>query len=210
MFDARLRTLIDPPLEMLGSRLARFGVTANQITMVGFGFAIAAAGAIAWATPLFGLLFVLLNRLCDGLDGAVARVNGKTDLGGYLDIVFDFFFYGGVPLAFAFADPGRNALPAAALLFSFYANGSAFLAYAIMAEKQGLETDKQGSKSLYYLGGLAEGGETIALFCLMCLWPAGFPVLAYSFAAVCLLSAGARVIIAVRTLRETPASPLAD
>ena len=71
-----------------------------------------------------------------------------------------------------------------------------------MAEKHGLETDRQGLKSLYYLGGLAEGAETIGVFILMCLWPSGFAILAWAFAAVCIVSAGARTLIGVRTLRR--------
>ncbi|MBD1547082.1 CDP-alcohol phosphatidyltransferase family protein [Roseibium aggregatum] len=204
MFDSRLRPLIDPPLNAAGKRLARTGISANAVTVSGFVFGMAAAVLIALGAPLAGLVFVLLNRLADGLDGAVARVNGKTDLGGYLDITLDFFFYGAVPFAFAVFDPSKNALAAAALLLSFYANGASFLAFAIMAEKHGLETDRQGSKSLYYLGGLAEGAETIALFILMCLWPSGFVLLAWTFAAVCIVSAGARILIGVRTLRRMP------
>ncbi|WP_346899388.1 CDP-alcohol phosphatidyltransferase family protein [uncultured Roseibium sp.] len=204
MFDSRLRPLIDPPLNAAGKRLAQTGIGANAITVTGFAFGLAAAVLIALGAPLAGLGFVLLNRLADGLDGAVARVNGKTDLGGFLDITLDFFFYGAVPFAFAVLDPSKNALAAAALLLSFYANGASFLAFAIMAEKHGLETDRQGAKSLYYLGGLAEGAETIALFVLMCLWPSGFALLAWAFAAVCTVSAGARVLIGVRTLRRKP------
>lgn len=206
MFDARLRPLIDPPLNRLGSALARSGVSANAVTLTGFCAGILAAIAIALGDPLAGLVLIALNRLADGLDGAVARATRKTDLGGYLDITLDFFFYGAIPFAFAVYDPSANALAAAALLLSFYANGSAFLAFAIMAQKHGLETDRQGSKSLYYIGGLAEGAETIALFVLMCLWPSGFAVLAWGFAAVCALSAAARVLIAVRLLKKTPVS----
>lgn len=204
MFDSRLRPLIDPPLNAAGKRLARTGISANTVTVSGFVFGMLAAALIALGAPLAGLAFVLMNRLADGLDGAVARVNGKTDLGGYLDITLDFFFYGAVPFAFGVLAPEANALAAAALLLSFYANGASFLAFAIMAEKHGLETDRQGSKSLYYLGGLAEGAETIALFILMCLWPSGFAILAWAFAAVCIVSAGARVLIGVRTLRRMP------
>ncbi|MEJ8473365.1 CDP-alcohol phosphatidyltransferase family protein [Roseibium algae] len=200
MFDARLRPLIDPTLNKGGRWLAEMGIRANHVTFIGFGFGVAAALFIALGSLWLGLLCVALNRLCDGLDGAVARINGKTDLGGYLDIVLDFFFYGAVPLAFAVMNPGANALAAAMLLFSFYANGSTFLAFSTMAEKRGLETDRQGSKSLYYLGGLAEGGETIAVFCVMCLWPSGFAILAYGFAAICVLSAAARVIGSAKLL----------
>jgi len=200
MFDARLRPLIDPPLNRLGQSLAGTGITANAVTLGGFAVGLAAALAIATGHFLTGFLLIGLNRFADGLDGALARATRKTDLGGYLDITLDFFFYGAIPLAFAIENPGENALPAAALLASFYANGSAFLAFAIMAEKKALSTEARGSKSLYYIGGLAEGAETIALFLLMALVPSWFPALAWGFAAVCFVSAGARVVIGVRAL----------
>jgi len=200
VFDARIRPLIDPPLNRMGQLLANAGIGPNTITLTGFAIGLGAAVAIATGFFLLGFVLIALNRLADGLDGAVARVTKKTDLGGYLDITLDFFFYGAIPLAFAIQNPASNALPAAALLCSFYANGSAFLAFAIMAERRGLTTDRQGKKSLYYLGGLAEGTETIALFLLMALLPAWFPVLAWAFAAVCFVSATARVLIGVKSL----------
>lgn len=202
MFDARLRPMIDPPLNAIGVRLANAGISANMVTVSGFCLGLLAAVSIAFGYFLAGFVLIALNRLFDGLDGAVARASQKTDLGGYLDITFDFFFYGAIPLAFAIQAPETNALPAAALLASFYANGSAFLAFAIMAEKRNLSTSHQGAKSLYYIGGLAEGTETIGLFLLMALLPAWFPILAWAFAGVCLVSASARVLIGLRALKD--------
>ncbi|MFD1695130.1 CDP-alcohol phosphatidyltransferase family protein [Roseibium aestuarii] len=200
MFDARLRPLIDPPLARLATPLVRRGITATQVTLAGFALGALACLAIALGAFWIGLVLIALNRLADGLDGAIARQTERTDRGGYLDIVLDFFFYGGVPLAFALADPASNALAGSVLLASFYANGSAFLAFAIMAEKRGLSTDAQGQKSLFYLTGIAEGAETIALFGLMCVFPAAFPALAWGFAAVCFVSAGARAVLSARLL----------
>ncbi|EFO34310.1 inner membrane protein YnjF [Roseibium sp. TrichSKD4] len=194
MFDARIRPIIDPPLNQMGRTLASTGLSPDTVTLVGFVLGMGAAVSIAFGEILLGLVLILLNRLADGLDGAIARASLKTDRGGYLDIVLDFVFYGSIPFAFAVLNPEQNALPATALLLSFYANGSAFLAYAIMAEKRQVTTTSQGVKSLYYVAGIAEGTETIALFVVMCLWPAGFPVLAWGFAAICLISAAARIV----------------
>jgi len=202
MFDARLRPMIDPPLNAIGVRLANAGISANMVTVSGFCLGLLAAVSIAFGYFLAGFVLIALNRLFDGLDGAVARASQKTDIGGYLDITLDFFFYGAIPLAFAIQAPETNALPAAALLASFYANGSAFLAFAIMAEKRNLSTSHQGAKSLYYIGGLAEGTETIGLFLLMALLPAWFPVFAWVFAGVCIVSASARVLISLRALKD--------
>jgi phosphatidylglycerophosphate synthase len=203
MFDTQLRRLIDPPLNKAGTALARRGVSANTVTLVGFAFGLGAAGMIAVGAPLLALLPLLLCRIADGLDGAVARASPAqpTSFGGFLDITFDFFFYGAVPFAFAVMDPAVNALPAAFLLFSFYANGTAFLAFAILAEKRGLETAAQGQKSLYYVSGLLEGGETIAFFVALCLMPDWFAPLAWGFGTLCIFSACLRVVLAARVFR---------
>ncbi|MEH6723841.1 MAG: CDP-alcohol phosphatidyltransferase family protein, partial [Qipengyuania sp.] len=105
MFDARLRPLIDPPLNRIGRALAAGGVTANMLTFLGLVLGLAGAGAIALGQLTIGLALIIANRLLDGLDGAVARANGPTALGGYFDIVADFAFYVSVPLAFGFLDP---------------------------------------------------------------------------------------------------------
>lgn len=200
MFDARLRPLIGPPLNALGRKLAAAGIPADSLTVAGFAVGLMSAVAIAYGWFLVGLALLAVNRVADGLDGAVARASARTDRGGFLDIVLDFFIYGAVPFAFALADPPQNALAAAALLLAFYANGSAFLAFAVFAERRGLSTATQGPKSLYYLGGLAEGGETIAAFALMCVFPAAFAWIAWIFALVCGVSAVARTILAARLL----------
>lgn len=200
MLDGAARRLMGPGLERLGGALAKRGVAADQVTAAGFVVGLAAAGAIAAELYTLGLLLILASRLCDGLDGAVARHTQKTDRGGFLDIVLDFAFYGAIPLAFALARPEANALAAATLLFSFYVNGASFLAYSVMAERRGLVTHARGEKSLYFTAGLAEATETIAAFLLFCLFPAAFAPLAYCFAALCLVTAGSRIALAVRRL----------
>ncbi|WP_321342450.1 CDP-alcohol phosphatidyltransferase family protein [Breoghania sp.] len=194
MFDAYLRRKIDPPLDAVGRALARANVGANTVTLAGFAVGIAAAVAIALGAPFVGLALIALNRLADGLDGAIARASERTDIGGYLDIVCDFLVYGAVPFGFVLADPDANALAGAALLASFYASGSTFLAFSALAARRGLSTSAQGVKSLYYLGGIAEGGETIVFFVVACLFADHFAILAWIFAAICTFSALMRVI----------------
>ncbi|MCK0166495.1 CDP-alcohol phosphatidyltransferase family protein [Jannaschia sp. S6380] len=193
MFDARIRPLIDPPLDRAGRHLARWGATADAITLTGLALGLISAVCIALGAFGWALLPLLVSRVLDGLDGAVARATHPTDFGGYLDIWADFVFYGAVPFAFAVADPA-NALPAAFLLLSFYVNGTSFLGFAVQAEKRGLTTRAQGRKSLYYSVGLLEGAETIAFFVLLCLLPNQFAPLAWAFGGLCLLTATARVM----------------
>ncbi|WP_310620989.1 CDP-alcohol phosphatidyltransferase family protein [Flexibacterium corallicola] len=193
MFDAKARRVIDPPLNIIGKLLAQRGVRANWVTVSGLLCGLFAAYLVVLGYFLTALVFVVLNRLADGLDGAIARADKKTDLGGFLDILCDFVFYGALPLAFALHNPVENALATAGLLFSFYLSGSSFLAFAVIAERKGVITEVQGQKSLYYLSGLAEGGETIAVFLAFCLFPQYFVWLAWGFAGICLISSIGRV-----------------
>jgi phosphatidylglycerophosphate synthase len=169
-------------------------VTANQLTLAGFAIGLLAAALIAQGAYRAGLLLLLLSRLCDGLDGAVARQTQPTDRGGFLDITLDFIFYAAVVLAFALADPAANALAAAALLAGFMGTGSSFLAFAVMAAKRQVSKPMTGSKSFYFLGGLTEGTETLGFFVAMCLWPAQFALLAWVFAGLCVLTTLSRVV----------------
>ena len=201
MLDRAMRPLIDPPLNRAGRLLADAGISANAVTLGGFAVGLAALPAIATGHYLAGLALLLVNRLSDGLDGAVARVRGPTDLGGYLDIVCDFIPYSGWAFAFAVADPA-NAIPAAFLMLSFMGTGSSFLTYAIFAAKRGVTTEIRGSKSLYYLGGLTEGTETILIFVLFCLLPQHFATMAWTFAAACWITTVSRMLAAARSFRE--------
>ena len=201
MLDGKVRRILDPLLDRLGAELARRGATADLVTVAGFVLGAVAALLITLEAYGFGLAFVLASRICDGLDGSVARHTVRTDRGGYLDIVLDFAFYGLVPLGFVLARPAENGVAGAVLLLSFYVNGASFLAYAAIAEKRRLTSAVRGPKSLYFTTGLAEASETIAAFVLFCLFPDHFPLLAYVFAGMCGLTACARVVLAIREFR---------
>lgn len=188
MFDARLQPWLRRGFDPLAARLAARGVTADAVTLTGFAVGVAAALAVGLGAPGTGLALLLLNRCADGLDGALARRLGPTGRGAFLDIALDFAVYALFPLGFAFADPTRNALAAATLIASFIGTGSSFLAFAAVAAERGMKAPAFATKGLYYLGGLTEGAETILVFTVMGLWPAGFAVVASIFSALCLLT----------------------
>lgn len=200
MLDARLRPLIDPPLNRAGRVIARWGISANMLTFAGLALGLGGAVAIAFGEVLLGLALIIANRMADGLDGAVARATTPTDLGGYFDIVGDFAFYVSIPLAFGIMAPA-NALPALVLVASFVLTGVSFLAFAVIAAKRGAETQAHGKKSFFYSTGLAEGAETIAVFIAMCLFPHWFGVIAYGYAALCVLTVFQRSAMAVAQFR---------
>ena len=195
MFDAELRPLIDRGLDPIGRWLSNFGVTANHVTFAGAGFGLLAFTLIAVDLTFVGLCMIILNRLADGLDGAVARASGQTDFGGYLDMVVDFIFYSAIPLAFAIANPD-HAIAACFLCVSFMGTASSFLGVAIFAAKHNIHSDARGKKAFYYLGGLTEGLETTLLLCAMALWPNYFAYLAWGFGLLCWVTTGTRIFMA--------------
>jgi phosphatidylglycerophosphate synthase len=201
MLDRAMRPLIDPPLNAAGRRLAALGVPANAVTLAGFAVGLAAVPAIGLGHYGWGLAAILASRVFDGLDGAVARVAGVTDVGGYLDIVCDFILYSAWVFGFAVARP-EHAVVGAFLMLSFVGTGSSFLAYAVFAAKRGVDTEIHGSKSLYYLGGLTEGTETILAFIAFCLLPQHFVPLALLFAAACWITTVSRILAAVKGFRD--------
>lgn len=192
MIDSQLRQIIDPVSDRIGGVLADWGLKANTATIIGAGFGFLAFLCLCFGGYWLAFGFIVLNRIFDGLDGAIARHQGLTDLGGYLDIVFDFIFYAMIPLGFALGRP-EYSLAAAVLITSFVGTGSSFLAFAIVAQKWGISTDIRGEKSIYYLGGLTEGFETIVVLLLMCIWPQYFIAFAYLFAVLCWITTGMRI-----------------
>jgi phosphatidylglycerophosphate synthase len=201
MLDRFALPLFARPHRAVAAVCIRFGMTANTVTIIGWLIGMTALPLIAWGQFEAALAVILLNRFLDGVDGTMARTLGPTDRGAFLDIACDFLVYAAVPLGFALLAPATNALPAAVLLASFVGSGSTFLAYAAVAAKHGEVSPVYPNKAIYYLGGLTEGTETIIVFCLMCLLPQHFAVIAYVFAGACAVTTVTRLIVGARSLK---------
>lgn len=197
MLDGWARRVVQPALDGAARVVAR-RASADQVTLAGLALAVLTGILIAAGVPGWALVPLVLCRIADGLDGAVARLRGKTDFGGVLDIACDFVFYAAIPVGFAMLDPAANGQAATVLIAAFYINAATFLGFAVLAEKGGMQTTARGEKSLFFTVGLMEGTETIFFFVLMCLLPASFVPLALVFAALCLITAVARLRLAAR------------
>lgn len=193
MFDRALQGVLKAPMARAATLFVRMGIGANTLSFIGFGLGLAAAASIANGHFLTGLALMLLSRLMDGVDGAVARATRPTDRGSFLDITLDFLFYAFIPLAFAWHNPASNALPAAVLLTTFIGTGSSFLAFAIVAAQRRMSSLEFPDKGFYFLGGLTEATETLIAFAAMCLWPGWFPQIALGFALLCAITTVLRI-----------------
>lgn len=203
MLDKFITPIIKPMLNPIVIVLHKRGVTADQLTIVGFIIGMLALPLLAYQLWFGALIIIVLNRVFDGLDGALARhANQSSSAGGYLDITLDFLFYAVVPFGFILANPEQNAIAGALLLFAFIGTGSSFLAFAIAAEKFQLDKPQFKYKSFYYLNGLTEGTETIVLFIAFCIWPQHFVILASIFAAACMVTIVTRIYGGYHTLKR--------
>ena len=171
MMDRWVIARLRPGLEAGARGLVRLGIGADAVTWAGFVIGMVAAACISQQAFAVGLVLLLVSRLLDGLDGAVARLTQPTDRGAFLDITLDFLFY-----------------------------ASILLAFAVLAERRGLRSTAYPAKGLYYLGGLTEATETLLVFAAMCLWPQAFPLLALAFAGLCGLTVLTRLWFGWRVL----------
>ncbi|MFT6984810.1 MAG: phosphatidylglycerophosphate synthase [Psychromonas sp.] len=201
MLDRYTITLIKYPVKQLALVLHKGGFSADQVSVIGFLLGVMALPSIAFEYYYFGLGFIILNRVFDGIDGAVARIQGITDSGGFLDISLDFLFYSMLPFAFVMANPAANAVAGAFLIFAFIGTGTSFLAFAVMASKRNIVNPVYKHKSLYYIGGLTEGTETIGCLILFCLLPGHFASIAYAFGSLCWITTATRIWTGYCTLK---------
>jgi phosphatidylglycerophosphate synthase len=202
MLDPWAIKTVNRPLKAFAHLLKKKDIKPDQVTIAGLALGLVAFFLLWMNGYKTALFFILLNRIMDGLDGALAGLTQKTDAGGFLDICLDFIFYSGVVAGFALADPGKNAICAVFLILSFVGTGTSFLAFAVMAQKHNLKSLAYPHKSMYYIGGLTEGTETILFFIIICIFPGHFPVLAFFFAGLCAVTTITRLSAGYTTLKD--------
>lgn len=207
MLDARLRRALAPTLDAASGRLAVAGVP--PLALTGAGWLAGAGACVSAGLGLWpaALVLWLANRVLDGLDGSLARQHGATELGGFLDIVADFTIYAGFLVGVAIDRP-QARLACLALLSAYYVSGTAFLALSSLLERRG--SSFADGRSLRFVGGLAEGAETVIVYVLFCLLPGHAELIAWLFTAAVAITAGQRVVLGVALLRQKSIVEWAD
>ena len=202
MLDPYIRIIIEPTLNAIGRQLVKIGVAANTMTFMGFICGILAIIAITLGQYHLAAVFIICNRIADGLDGAIARHIKLTNFGGFLDIVCDFIIFSGIVFTFGVTKP-ESLIYASFLIFSFIGPITSFLAYAIVASKKQVSAERRGQKPLYYLGGICEGTETAIVLVMFCLMPQYFNTLCVAFGLLCWLTTVGRIYNAWIDFGET-------
>lgn len=166
-----------------GKYLAKKNISATSLSIFGFVIGMMAINFLAMNMYFEALLCILINRFCDVLDGAVARNQGVTEFGRFIDTALDFIFYGGVIFGFSLANE-NNTQAACFLLFAFMASATTMLTYGIIDQKSA-----NPKASPFYLGGLAQGFETLTAFVILCIMPFAFMPIAILLGCWCLVKA---------------------
>ncbi len=204
MLDAPVRRALAPGLDAAAAGLDRLGVRPLALTGLGWVVGLAACLAVATSHWTTALVLWLANRVLDGLDGPLARRRGATDLGGYLDLLADFSVYGGFVVAVGVAVPEAR-VAALVLLLTYYVSGTAFLTLAPLLQKRGARGD---GRSVLFVGGLAEGTETVLAYAVLCLLPEHAATVLWVFAVMVGLTALQRIGLGVRSLGIREPRPL--
>lgn len=196
----------------LARLLDRPFVSPNRLTLLGLATGLASAATAATQLWWWALGLWLFSRAMDGLDGPLARrrraaahgnpeASHDSEAGGFLDITADFAVYGATVVGVALGATHQydaDWLPFLLVLLAYYVNGTAFLAFSSIAERTGRQ--RKDGRSLSFLGGLAEGTETIAVHSLWLVIPAHAGVIATVWAAIVGVSAVQRIVAGFRDL----------
>ncbi len=197
MLDSKVRPLLAPALDSAAARLGGWGIGPGTLTATGLLAGVACCVAAASGWWIAALALWLTNRAFDGLDGALARRKGPSDLGGMLDFVADSVVYAGFPIAVAIALPDAR-IAAVVLLGTYLVNNVALLSYSSILEKRAVQGGD--GRSLRFTTGLTEGTETAVCYALVCLLPDHAATIFWVFAAMVAFTIAQRIRLAARTL----------
>jgi phosphatidylserine synthase len=202
VLDATLRPFVRPGLERLAGIAVRCQVPPIALTSTGLALGLAAAAAAAFTLWWVALVLWLVSRVFDGLDGPVARLGGRSSaFGGWADFTSDMAVYGAFVAGCAIGQPDAR-VACLVLLVTYYVNAGTLLGLSAAAERARIAAPDD--RTFHFTRGLAEGNETIVVHSLMVLVPAFMAPIAWTFAAVVLITIGQRVRLAHRILGSEP------
>ena len=198
MFDHRIQKFTQKPLVLIAKIIIKL-IKPNHMTILGFILGLLMCVLVFFQFYLTALILLVLNRLCDGLDGTMARLTIPSPLGGYLDIVFDFTIYSGFVLAFGLSNSNYTII-SMVLLFLYIGTGTTFLARAAIQTQldkipESSDSKKELPKSFYYSSGLIEGTETTIFMILCLLLPNFYIFISIIFGILCLITFVSRIVV---------------
>lgn len=194
MLDTHARRYVQPMMETSAKGLIKFGLTANQVTMISFFIGVSSGFFIYFDQPIVAVVVLWISGFLDAVDGTMARLTKPSSWGTVLDVTLDRLVEISVILGLAFAFPDvmwALLLLSVSIIFSM----TIFLTVGAVSEKKGM-------KSFYYQAGLAERTEGFILFSLMILFHNHLLLITLIFLAVEIFTGMQRLLEAKKILKE--------
>ena len=192
MLDSLIRPHLASPMDNMAAKVLQSGLSANKLTLIGFLFGFAGCFLVGMQLYPLGLILILVALFFDGLDGAVARAAGPTELGAYIDMMCGVALFAMFPFFFMLSQT-EHSMAAAILLFTFLLMGMANLAFDYFAMKKGAAPAKSA---------IVETTEIVAFIVASCLYPAGFSFFAAALAVMSLAAAIIRIGLTIKLLKN--------
>ena len=133
-------TLLKKAENTISILLFKIGITANMLTLLGFLLAIVAGAFIVFDYLVLGSIFLLISRIFDMLDGAMARISKTTSLfGAFLDSTLDriseFLIFSSILIYYLIND-SNNIIP---IILCITSIGTSFLVSYTRARAESLQ-----------------------------------------------------------------------
>jgi phosphatidylglycerophosphate synthase len=199
------KSKVNHTLEKLVRNLLSNRITANQITIIGFGIGLLSAvfiflsGLLVWELEfiIVAVILMLISFFFDTLDGALARLVKPTKFGGILDIFCDRAVEISIILSIVSTNP-ILLWPGLLSLASIVLCITMFLLVGGAIKPEDLEDNK---KVVYYRHGLIERSETLILLFLMIILVPIRLIILWIFFGLVLITALIRLKDAYRILK---------
>lgn len=154
-------------------------MSANMLTLAGLGFAVLGLNFLALENYFLAFLCLVLNRLCDVLDGAVARFSHISTFGIFFDIFADYAAAALLIWGFILGNEAQNAAAGAFYLVGLNLSGVALLALSAISKQDYVALNKTPFKVC--LWGAIQNADIFTALTLMCLLPFWFMPIAIFF-----------------------------
>lgn len=145
--------------------LTNHNISANLVTLCGIIFAILGLNFLALDSFLLAFFCLILNRICDILDGMCARLKQITPFGVFFDILADYSSFALFIWGFVLANPAINSAAGVFYLVTLNISAVSLLAYALIS-KQDYKKINQSAVKICLWGNIQNFDTFIAL-CLM-------------------------------------------
>jgi hypothetical protein len=201
MIETAIRRVVALPLGVAAQRASRAGLGPNTLILFGFALGLAAFACITAHRPLMGLGLLICNRILAGVGLELdARSAGERRLPLYLYEVFNVLIAVSIPLAFALDVPSR-AFATVVLTVGVAVSLTSRLVFDAFVAGGRCAPDDASLVPSGRAGDTTESTLIFVVFALACIVPGWFGVIAYVSGVLCFAMAGARIAVAVETLR---------